>query len=159
MKTVLCDISEDEEQSSEGTVGLVGEAIRVSDSDTQRRNGDASGTDICGDADRSGGVGRGPEGAGRGFGTERGLGGNRGERGVGESSDPREGDAGRCEEDAERICDSSVLCDCWENDVLEGEGKAGVDRDDFLSASPTISVCDLSTGKFSSEQGESITDC
>lgn len=33
VKTVLWEISEDEEQNSEGTVGLVGDAIKVSNSD------------------------------------------------------------------------------------------------------------------------------
>jgi hypothetical protein len=86
VKTELCEISEDEEQNSEGTVGLVGDAIKASDSDTQRRSSGASGTVICGDAGKSGGAGRGLEGAGCGLGTERGLGGNRGEGGGVEES-------------------------------------------------------------------------
>ena len=160
VKTVLCEISEDEEQNSEGTVGLVGDATKASDSDTQRRSGGASGTEICGDADKSGGEGRGLEGAGCGLGMERGLGGNRGEGGVvDESSNPREGNAGRGEEDAERTCDSLVICDCCSKGLSEGESKVGVNSDDCFSASPTISVCGFPTGKFSSERVESITEC
>jgi len=160
VRSVLCEISEDEEQNSEGAVGLVGGAIRVSDSGTQRRSGGASGKDIFGDEDKSGGEGRGLEGAGGGLGTERGLGGNRGEGGVvEESSNSREGDAGRREEDAERTCDPWVICDCCENDLSEGRGKVGVDSDDCFSSSPTISVCGFPTGKFSSEQVESTTEC
>jgi len=125
VKTVLCDISEDEEQRSEGTVGLVGDATKVSTSDAQRSSWEASGTVICGGADKSGGLGRGPEGAGRGLGRERGLGGNRGEHGAGKFSDLQEGDAGRSEENAERTLNSSAIC--CENDPSEGEGEVGVD--------------------------------
>jgi hypothetical protein len=84
-------------------VGLVGDAIRVSNPDAQRRSGGASGKEICGDADKSGVAGSGLVGAGPGLDTERGLGGNLGERGVGESLDMPEGDAGRSEEDTEGI--------------------------------------------------------
>ncbi|SRR6266702_1428736 len=115
---------------------------------------------ICGDADKSGGTGRGLEGAGRELSTERGLGGNRGKRGVGTSSDPREGDTDRCEEDVgKRTCDSSVIGDRCKNDLSEGAGEGGVDRDECFSVSPTISVCGFPTGKFSSERGEAGTDC
>ena len=99
MKIVLCEISEDDEQNSEGTVGLVGDAVKVSNSDGKRHSREGSETEICGDADKSGGIGRGLEGAGCKLSTERGLGGNRGVRGACTSSNPREGKAGRCEED------------------------------------------------------------
>jgi hypothetical protein len=160
VKTELCDISEDEEQSSEGTVGLVGDAIRVSNPDAQRLSRGASGKDICGDADKSGGAGSGLVGAGPGLDTERGLGGNLGERGVGESLDTPEGDAGRSEEDTGGTCFSSVKCDCWEHGdgPSEGRGKDGTDGDDCFSSSPTISVCSSSAGESSSERGESRTE-
>jgi hypothetical protein len=158
VKTVLCEISD--EQNSEGTVGLVGDAVKVSDSDGKRHSREASGTEICGDADKSSGMGRGLEGTGRGLSTERGLGGNRGERGAGTSSNPREGEVGRREEDVgKRPCDFSMMYDSCKNDLSEGEGEGGVDRDECFSASPTISVCGFPTGIFSSERGEEVTDC
>lgn len=159
VQTEPCDISEDEEQSSEGTVGLVGDATRVSNPDAQRRSGGASGTEICGDADKSGGAGSGFVGAIPGLGIERGLGCNLGERGVGECLEMPEGDAGRSEDDTEGTCVSSVRCDCWEHgdDPLEGEELDGADSDDCFSASPTISVCEFPAGKSSSEGKESRT--
>lgn len=76
VKTVLCESSEDEEQNSEGTVGLVGDAIDVSNSDGRRRSGEASRNAIRGDADKSRGTGIELGGAARALSTERGLGGN-----------------------------------------------------------------------------------
>ena len=159
VKTVLCEISEDEEYNSEGTVGLVGDAVKTSKSDGSRYGREMSGTVTCGDADESSGTVRRIEGAGCGLSTEHGLGGNRGECGAGTSSNPREGEAVRGEEDVgKRPCESSVMCDRWRNELSEGVGKGGVNRDECSSASPTISVCGFPTGK-SSEWGEEGTNC